>query len=60
MLKIAHKNDYNAMLKRCKGASSSVAGASISFMTSHFVALDTPQKSATIVFWGMSGISTRL
>ena len=39
MLKIAHKNDYNAMQKRCEGASSNVAGASIRIMMSHFVAL---------------------
>ena len=27
MLKIAHKDDYNAVVKTCKRASSSVAGA---------------------------------
>ena len=37
-MKIAHKDDYNIMQKRCEGASSSVAGASIRIMTSHFVA----------------------
>ena len=42
MLKIAHKDDYNAMLKRCEGASSSVASASIRIMTSLFVALLCP------------------
>ena len=35
MLKIAHKDDYNAVLKRCEEASSSA----IRIMTSHFVAL---------------------
>ena len=39
MLKTAHKDDYNAMLKRCEGASSSVVGASMRIMMSHFVAL---------------------
>ena len=39
MMKIAHKDDYNAMQKRCEGASSRVAGASIRIMTVHFVAL---------------------
>ena len=39
MTKIAHKDNYNAMLKRCEGASGSVAEASIRVMTSHFVAL---------------------
>ena len=40
MLIIAHKDDYNAVQKRCQEpCSSSVAGASITIMTSHFVAL---------------------
>ena len=38
MLKIAYKDDYNAMLKRCEGAGSSVSSALIRIMTSHFVA----------------------
>ena len=38
-MKIAHKDDYNAVQKRCEGASSSVAGSSIRIMMSHFVAL---------------------
>ena len=39
MLKIAHKDNYNSMLKRCKGASSNVAGVSTRIMMSHFAAL---------------------
>ena len=39
MVKIALKDDYNTVQKRYKEASSSVAGASIRIMTSHFVAL---------------------
>ena len=39
MLKIAHKDDYNAMLERCEGVHSSVTGASIRNMTSQFIAL---------------------
>ena len=39
MLKIADKDDYNAMLQRYEEVSSSVAGASIRILTSHFVAL---------------------
>ena len=38
MVKIARKDGYNAMLKRCEGARSNVAGASVRIMTSHFVA----------------------
>ena len=38
-MKIAHKDDQNAMQKRCEGASNSVAGALMRIMTSHFVAL---------------------
>ena len=48
MLKIAHEDDYKAVLERSEGASSSVAHASIRIMTSHFVALlcdDNPQLS---------------
>ena len=39
MIKVAYKDDYNAMQKRREGARSSVAGASIKIMTSHFAAL---------------------
>ena len=39
MMKIAHKEDCNALLKSIEGANSSVTGASIRIMTSHFVAL---------------------
>ena len=39
MLEITHKEDYNAMEKMCEGASSSVAGALLRIITSHFVAL---------------------
>ena len=39
MMKIVHKDDYNAMLERCEAANTSVTGASIRLMTSHFVAL---------------------
>ena len=42
MLKIAPKDDCNAMLKRCEGAISNVAGASMRIMMSHFVALLVP------------------
>ena len=38
-MKIAHKDDWNAMQKRCEGASSNIAGALMRIMTSHFVAL---------------------
>ena len=38
-MKIAHKEDYNTMQKRCEGASSNVAEALIRIMTAHFVAL---------------------
>ena len=38
-MKIAHKDDYNAMQKGCEGASGSVAGALRRIMMSHFVAL---------------------
>ena len=44
MLKIAHTDDYNAMQKKCQWATGSVAGALISIMTSHFVALYRQQK----------------
>ena len=46
MLKIAHKDDNNAMLRRCEGANDSVACASIRIMTSHFVALLVSQFAA--------------
>ena len=38
MMKITHKDDYDANQKRCEGASSNVARALIRTMTSHFVA----------------------
>ena len=38
-MKIAHKDGCNALLKRCEGASSSMADASMRIMTSHFAAL---------------------
>ena len=56
MMKIAHKDDYNATQKRCEGASNSMAGALMRIMTSHFVALLTHSSLAHDVYVEVSPV----